>query len=97
MLREQDQDSRDEDAYARPARSRPAAQAQEERAQNDPATVLVFRDQHQREIQNYAIADGILWNFAPQHTERISLAALDIPATMKANEDRGIDFRLPRE
>jgi hypothetical protein len=86
MLREQDQD-----LYARPA----AQPREEEHAQNDPATVLVFRDQHQREIQNYAIADGILWNFMPQRTEKIPLAILDIPATEKANDDRGVEFHLP--
>ena len=28
-------------------------------------------------------------------TQRISLADLDIPATTKANDDRGVDFRVP--
>jgi hypothetical protein len=91
MLREQDQD-----AYAPRSYSRPAQAREESSLRNDPATVLVFRDQHQREIQNYAIVGGMLWNFMPQRTEKISLAALDIPATIKANDDRGVDFRLPR-
>jgi len=90
-LREQDQD-----AYARPMARPRDTQARDEHARNDPATVLIFRDQHQREIQNYAIVDGLLWNFTPQRIEKIPLAILDIPATIKANEDRGVEFSLPR-
>jgi hypothetical protein len=60
-----------------------------------PATVLVFRDQHQKEIQNYAIVGQTLWNFAPGHTEKIPLSDLDLAATTKANDDRGVTFRVP--
>jgi hypothetical protein len=91
MLRE-----RDQEAYAPRSDSRPAQARKEGSVRNDPATVLVFRDEHQRDIQNYAIVGGMLWNFTPQRTEKIPLAALDIPATMKANDDRGVDFRLPQ-
>ncbi|MGA9389682.1 MAG: hypothetical protein WBV69_04470 [Candidatus Sulfotelmatobacter sp.] len=58
-------------------------------------TVLVFRDQHKEEVQNYAIVGQTLWNFAPQHTQKIPLSDLDLPATEKANEDRGVSFRVP--
>jgi ribosomal 50S subunit-associated protein YjgA (DUF615 family) len=60
-----------------------------------PATVLVFRDQHKKEIQNYAIVGQTLWNFSSQHTEKIPLADLDLQATTKANEDQGVTFRVP--
>jgi len=91
MLREQDQD-----AYARPMpRPRASQPVSEQHTRNDPATVLVFRNGQQREIQNYAIVDGLLWNFTPARTEKIPLAVLDIQATIKANDDRGVDFRLP--
>ncbi|MGB9235226.1 MAG: hypothetical protein WCC04_12500 [Terriglobales bacterium] len=91
MLQQQDQD-----AYAqrRPVPRDPQPSRQET-ARNDPATVLVFRNGSQREIQNYAIVDGMLFNFTAARTERIPLAVLDIPATVKANDDRGVDFRLP--
>lgn len=59
------------------------------------ATVLVFRDQHKEEVQNYAIVGQILWTFSPQHTQKIPLSELDIPATEKANDERGVSFRLP--
>jgi hypothetical protein len=90
-LREQDQD-----LYAqRMPRPRPAQPSVSEKAENDPATVLIFRDQHTREIQNYAIVDEMLWIFTPTRMEKVSLAALDVPATIQANENRGVDFRLP--
>ena len=99
-LDEQRRREDEQDAYA-PRYSRPARQSREmessaERASDGPNTVLVFRDQHQREIQNYAIVGSMLWNFTPQRTEKIPIADLDVPATTKANDDRGIDFKLPR-
>jgi hypothetical protein len=60
-----------------------------------PATVLVFRDQHKQEVVNYAIVGQTLWNFAPEHTQKIPLSDLDLPATTKANDERGVDFKLP--
>ncbi len=90
-LREQDQD-----IYARQMpRPRPTQPSVSEKAQNDPATILLFRDQHTREVQNYAIVDEMLWIFTPQRIEKVPLAVLDIPATVQANENRGVDFRLP--
>jgi hypothetical protein len=58
-------------------------------------TVLVFRDQHEKEIQNYAIVGQTLWDFVPQHTEKIPLSDLDLPATTQANDERGVTFRVP--
>jgi hypothetical protein len=60
-----------------------------------PATLLVFRDQHKQEVVNYAIVGQTLWNFAPQRTQKIPLSDLDLPATAKVNDERGVDFRLP--
>jgi hypothetical protein len=82
----------DQDVYARLA---PPPPHQEERTEAAPATVLIFRDQRRQEVQNYAIVGQTLWNFVPQHTEKIPLSDLDIPATTKANDERGISFRLP--
>ena len=82
----------DHDVYARSA---PPLPREAERTVAAPATVLVFRDQRKQEVENYAIVGQTLWNFAPQHTEKIPLSDLDLPATTKANEDRGVDFRVP--
>lgn len=90
-LREQDQD-----LYARQMpRPRPTQRGVSEKAENDPATILLFRDQHTREVQNYAIVDEMLWIFTPTRIEKVLLSALDVPATIQANENRGVDFRLP--
>jgi hypothetical protein len=85
-------DQNDQDIYAR---RDPPPPHQKERTDPDPATLLIFRDQHKLEIQNYAIVGQTLWNFSPQRTQKIPLSSLDLPATEKANEDRGVDFHLP--
>jgi hypothetical protein len=85
----------DQDAYAQSAPPPPRRQHEEERTEAVPATVLVFRDEHKQEVRNYAIVGQTLWNFAPEHTQKIPLSDLDIPATTKANDERGVDFRMP--
>jgi len=85
-------DQQDQDLYA-PRDAQPRETASTEVP--GPATVLVFRDQHKQEIQNYAIVGRTLWHFAPQRTEKISLSQLDIPATTRANDERGVDFKVP--
>ena len=67
-------------------------------AKPDPviATVLVFQDQHREEIQNYAVVGHTLWVFNQDRARKIPLAQLDLPATSKANDDRGVDFTMPR-
>jgi hypothetical protein len=92
MRREQDQD-----LYARsdpPQHPDPPPQHAEERTESTPATVLIFRDERKREVQNYAVVGQTLWVFEPQRTEKIPLSQLDIPATAKANDERGVDFHL---
>ncbi|MGC2247209.1 MAG: hypothetical protein WA609_11460, partial [Terriglobales bacterium] len=90
-LREQDQD-----VYAQQMqRPRQPQSNVSEKAESGPATILLFRDQHTREVQNYAIVDEMLWIFTPTRIEKVPLAVLDVPATIQANENRGVDFRLP--
>ena len=93
-LREQEdrERERDQDLYARRSQAR-----EEERAAAVPATVLVFRDHHQQEIRNYAIAGGTLWVLNDhQAGKKIPLAQLDLAATAKMNDDRGVDFQVPQ-
>jgi len=66
-----------------------------QRAEPQPTTMLVFRDQHTEEVGNYAIVGQTLWILSEQKAGKVPLDTLDIPATTKANEDRGVDFRLP--
>jgi len=59
------------------------------------ATVLVFRDGHKQQVTNYAVMGQTLYVFdSPK--QKISLGDLDVPATVKANDDRGVDFQLPK-
>jgi len=90
MMQQEEADG-DQDHYARS--SPRSAQREAEGAPVLPNTVLVFRDQHKQEIRNYAIVGETLWNFNPQHTEKIPLSDLDLAATSKANDDRGLTFR----
>jgi hypothetical protein len=92
-MRTQDNQQGDQDAYARS--TPPPAREADPDPPSVPATVLVFRDQHKQEVQNYAIVGRTLWTFAPQHTQKIPLSDLDLPATTKANDERGVDFRVP--
>ncbi len=59
-------------------------------------TLLVFRDKHTQEVQNYAIVGGTLWIFNEQRATKLPLSWLDIEATTKANDDRGVTFQVPR-
>jgi hypothetical protein len=87
---------REEDAYARRQESGARGpQAQPASSQPAPATVLVFRDRHQQEVQNYAIADGTLWVLNEQSAKKIPIASLDLEATRRANDDRGVEFAMP--
>ena len=60
-----------------------------------PATVLVFKDGHKTDVQNYAIVAGTLFDFTEGRSRKIPLSDLDLPATQKANDDRGVDFQVP--
>ncbi len=62
----------------------------------EPATALVFQDKHVEEVRNYAIAGGTLWVLNQNAAKKIPLAQLDLPATVKMNDDRGVDFQVPR-
>ncbi len=88
------------DAYApRPSRAAaepvPIAPASEAVIPDQPQTVLVFKDGHQLEVQNYAVIGDMLYDLTPGRHHKIALAELDLTATTRQNEDRGIDFRLP--
>jgi hypothetical protein len=94
MMRQEQADG-DQDIYARPVVPMRPVQHEAEGAPILPDTMLVFRDQHKQEVHNYAIVGQTLWNFSSQRTEKIPLSDLDLPATTKANEDRGVTFRVP--
>jgi hypothetical protein len=63
--------------------------------QPQPSTFLVFKDGHQLEVANYAIVSQTLYDLTPGHPRKIALADLDLSATEKQNDDRGVTFQLP--
>jgi hypothetical protein len=57
-------------------------------------TILVFRDGHHQEVTNYAIMGQTVY-VLDDRTLKIPLANLDVDATVKANDDRGMEFKVP--
>ncbi|HXO33764.1 MAG TPA: hypothetical protein VN901_15545 [Candidatus Acidoferrales bacterium] len=92
------------DSYVPPSSPGPAQarDASADQSGSDPApdppqppTTLVFKDGRQLEVNNYAIVSQTLYDLTPGHPRKIALADLDLPATQKQNDDRGVVFQLP--
>jgi hypothetical protein len=58
-------------------------------------TLLVFKDGHNIEVENYAIVGSTLFDLSPGHPRKIAVADLDLEATRRKNDDRGVTFDLP--
>jgi hypothetical protein len=82
-----------------PAANPHRTQASEPSSQLPPA-VLVFRDGHEEEIRKYTIVGTTIytssdyWN-SGSWTRKIQIADLDVPETLKLNQERGAKFTLP--
>jgi hypothetical protein len=61
-----------------------------------PRTVLVFKDGRELEVSNYAIIGPTLYDLTDGRTRKIQLGELDLNATVKQNDERGVEFELPR-
>jgi hypothetical protein len=65
-----------------------------------PPAVLVFRDGHREEIEKYTIVGTTIhmitdyWRTGAW-SRSVNLADLDVPATLRANQEAGANFRLP--
>ena len=62
--------------------------------------MLVFRDGRQENVSSYTIIGKVLYTNADywttgSWTKKIQLADLDLPATLKLNQERGANFVLP--
>lgn len=65
-----------------------------------PPAVLVFRDGHKEEIEGYTIVGDVIYTSADywstgSWTREVPIAQLDVPATLKLNQERGGKFSLP--
>ena len=56
------------------------------------STTLVFKDHHREEVQNYAVVGGTLWILDEKKASKIPLDDLDLDATTRVNDERGVDF-----
>jgi len=93
------------DSYVPPVRNVPhphaAQQADNDSSAPEPPpepqapTLLVFKDGHKLEVGNYAIVGATLFDLTPGRPRRIALADLDLEATRKQNDERGVIFQLP--
>lgn len=97
-----------ESSYVPPAReagpahsAEPRAAATDESSEAPAApepldpTVLVFKDGHKLEVGNYAILGQTLYDMTPGHSRRVPLKELDLEATRRVNDERGVTFQLP--
>ena len=62
---------------------------------NEPRTVLIFKDGHRLQVQNYAVVGQTLWILSPARADKVPLADLDLNQTIKFNEARGVEFLGP--
>jgi hypothetical protein len=65
-----------------------------------PPAVLVFRDGRKEEVSGYTIITGTIYSNSDywsngSWTKKIQIADLDVPATLKLNQERGLKFVLP--
>lgn len=63
-------------------------------------TILVFRDGHREEVDRYVIQGNTIYASSDywrtgSWTTRIPMSQLDVPATISANQARGVKFALP--
>jgi len=65
-----------------------------------PPAVLVYRDGHSEEVSSYSIIGQVMYTKSDYWsngawTRSIPIADLDVPATLKQNQQRGVKFDLP--
>lgn len=83
------------DERATEAAPESAAPPAERPVADQPKTVLVFKDGHQAEVENYAIVGDTLYDLSEGRRHKIPLSELDLTGTARQNDDRGIDFKVP--
>ena len=90
-----------ESSYIPPVNDMPAAHnsVSDGSAESAPVpvdpTLLVYKDGRKVEVGNYAIVGTTLFDLTPGHPRKIALVELDLDATRKQNDDRGVVFQLP--
>jgi hypothetical protein len=60
------------------------------------STMLVFKDKHREEVQNYAVVGSTLWILDERQASKVPLENLDVDETIRLNDERGVEFAVPR-
>ncbi|MGC2194239.1 MAG: hypothetical protein WA628_06160 [Terriglobales bacterium] len=98
-LADEVQELREERQYLqRPPEPRPSDALQprpEAKLQEDLPVVLVFLDKRIQEVRNYAVANEMLVVLDGNRRKKYPLADIDLAATMRLNDERGVDFQVP--
>jgi hypothetical protein len=89
------QELREEREYRQAAPMQVPQPRTEAKLQEDLPVVLVFLDKRIQEVKNYAVANEMLVVLEGNRTKKFSLADIDLAATMKLNDERGVDFQVP--
>ena len=82
-----------------PAHAPERAEAQAPAVDPDPPlppTLLIFKDGRTLEVANYAIQGPTLFDLTPGHRRKVAIMDLDLEATRKQNDERGVTFQLPQ-
>ena len=86
--------------YAVESNSRLARSTPVQNARDLPPAVLLFRDGRKEEVSNYTIVGTVMYSSADYWSsgswnKKIELADLDVPGTLRLNQERGVKFVLP--
>jgi len=82
-----------------PVAPQPAVDPAEELSPSDARqqipVVLVYLDGHEQQVTNYAIVGQTLYDLGTFVAHKVPLADLNLKATVKANDERGVEFSVP--
>lgn len=95
-------DYSEKSAVSSPAagRSAPGSKGAVQKPRELPPAVLVFHDGSREQVSEYTIMSGTIYSKADywttgSWTRKIQIADLDVPATLRLNQERGVKFVLP--
>jgi hypothetical protein len=91
--RQEPQEERKSDRESQPSEDN-AAQPLAPVEDKSTPTIFIFKDGHQLETKNYAIMGGTLFDFSGKVLKKIQIDEIDSAATLKANDDRGVQVKL---
>ncbi|MFL6389638.1 MAG: hypothetical protein ACJ71U_19350 [Terriglobales bacterium] len=91
--RQEPQEERKSDKESQPSEDN-AAQPSAPVEDKSTPTIFIFKDGHQLETKNYAIMGGTLFDFSGKVLKKIQIDEIDSAATLKANDDRGVQVKL---